>query len=133
MLSYVDDYLMILRSWRNGINHNRIKQVCDPSILVLILDFRIVIAFQDTEAFPISIISDFILRNQARLSRLPIVLLFGVASTIEQFQLMLPTSVVKALDSKIFEVRQNNECLQIIIDKVHPPDFKLTQGLNGGR
>ena len=79
------------------------------------------IAFQDTEAFPLSIISDFILRNQTRLSRLPIVLLFGVASTIEQFQLMLPTSVIKALDSKIFEVRQNNECLQIIIDKVHPP------------
>jgi origin recognition complex subunit 3 len=87
-------------------------------MLPLIIDFRIVIAFQDTEAFPPSVISDFILRNQTRLSRLPILLLFGVASTIEQFQLMLPTSVIKALDSKIFEVRQNNECLQIIIDKV---------------
>jgi origin recognition complex subunit 3 len=78
-----------------------------------------VIAFQDTEAFPISIISDFILRNQSRLSRLPVVLLFGVASTLDQFQQMLPIIVIKSLDAKIFQVRQNDECLKIIIDKVH--------------
>ena len=78
------------------------------------------IAFQDTEAFPANLISDFILRNQTRLSRLPIVLLFGVASTLDQFQQMLPTSVIKSLDTKIFEVRQNDDCLKIIIENVFP-------------
>jgi len=83
------------------------------------LDFRIVIAFQDTESFPINIISEFIIRNEDRLKRLPLILLFGVASTLEQFQLMLPTSAIKALDTQIFEVRQDDECLKIIIDKVY--------------
>ena len=83
-----------------------------------VVDFRIVIAFQDTESFPINIISEFIIRNQDRLKRLPVILLFGVASTLDQFQLMLPTSVIKALDTRIFEVRQDDECLRIIIDKV---------------
>ena len=83
-------------------------------------------AFQDTEAFPASLISDFILRNQSRLARLPVILLFGVASTLDQFQQMLPTSVIKSLDTQIFEVRQNDECLKIIIDKVAPPETELT-------
>src|SRR5271170_7171107 len=75
-------------------------------------------AFQDTEAFPASLLSEFILRNQSRLARLPVILLFGIASTLDQFQQMLPTSVIKSLDTQIFEVRQNDECLKIIIDKV---------------
>lgn len=83
------------------------------------------IAFQDTEAFPTSIISDFILRNQSRLSRLPVVLLFGVASTLDQFQQILPTSAIKFLNAKIFEVRQNDDCLKIIIDNVLPSFSKL--------
>ena len=95
------------------------------------IDFRIVIAFQDTESFPINIISEFILRNQDRLKGLPIILLFGVASTLDQFQLMLPTSVIKALDTRIFEVRQDDECLKRIIDKVAPPSPIGRRGNNG--
>ena len=91
------------------------------------------IAFQDTEAFPANLISEFILRNQTRLSRLPVVLLFGVASTLDQFQHMLPTSVIKSLDTKIFEVRQNDDCLKIIIDKAFTFLSILIVGVNGGR
>jgi Origin recognition complex (ORC) subunit 3 N-terminus len=65
-----------------------------------------------------NIIAEFILRNQERLKRLPVILLFGVASTLDQFQLMLPGSVIKVLDTRIFEVRQDDECLKIIIDRV---------------
>lgn len=85
------------------------------------------IVFQDTEAFPISILSDFILRNRQRLTRLPIVLLFGVASTLDQFQQLLSISVIKYLAPKIFEVRQNDECLKLIIDKVTPNRERLTK------
>jgi hypothetical protein len=47
---------------------------------------------------------------------------------------MLPTSVIKAIDTQIFEVRQNDECLKIVIDKVlvlwvHD----LQVGVDGGR
>jgi Origin recognition complex (ORC) subunit 3 N-terminus len=108
---------MILKSSRNGAIRNMMQQVRAP-IFLINKDFRIVIAFQDTEAFPAHIISDFILRNQVRLSRLPVVLLFGVASTLDQFQQMLPTSVIKSLNTKIFEVRKNDDCLKIIIDRV---------------
>jgi origin recognition complex subunit 3 len=87
-----------------------------------------VLAFQDTEAFPMSIISEFIIRHNERLRRLPIVLLFGVASTLDQFQQMLPTCVIKSLDTKIFKVRENDECLGIIIDKV-PPNQHVNQVL----
>lgn len=91
------------------------------------------IAFQDTEAFPANLISDFILRNHTRLSRLPIVLLFGVASTLDQFQNMLPTSAIKSLQTKVFEVRQNDDCLKIIIDNVLIFLSILIVGVNGGR
>lgn len=92
------------------------------------------IAFQDTESFPINIISEFITRNQDRLTRLPIILLFGVASTLDQFQLMLPSSVIKVLDTRIFEVRQDDECLKIIIDRVPVSEIGtwLTPDFNGG-
>ena len=97
-------------------------------------DFRIVIAFQDTESFPINIISEFIIRNQDRLKRLPVILLFGVASTLDQFQWMLPSSVIKVLDTRIFEVRQDDECLKIIIDRVQVSEINtcLTLDFNGG-
>ena len=91
------------------------------------------IAFQDTEAFPANLISDFILRNQTRLSRLPVVLLFGVASTLDQFQQMLPPNLIKLLDTKIFEVRQNDDCLKIIIDNVFTFFSILIAGVNGER
>lgn len=71
-------------------------------------------------------ISEFILRNKARLSQLPIVLLFGVASTLEQFQQMIPTSVIKSMETQVFEVRQNDECLDTIIDKVTVHISQLT-------
>jgi origin recognition complex subunit 3 len=93
-----------------------------------------VIAFQDTESFPINVISEFIIRNQDRLKRLPVILLFGVASTLDQFQLMLPSSVIKILDTRIFEVRQDDECLKIIIDRVQVSKIStwLTLDFNGG-
>ena len=37
---------------------------------------------------------------------------------LDQFQQMLPISVIQSLDTQIFEVHQNDECLKIIIDKV---------------
>jgi len=77
-----------------------------------------VIAFQDIETFPISVISDFILRNRGLLSRLPFVLLFGVASTIQQFQQMLSTTVIQSLSTQIFQVRLNDDCLKLIVDEV---------------
>jgi origin recognition complex subunit 3 len=81
-------------------------------------DFRIVIAFQDTEAFPSSVIAEFISRYHSRLCRLPVILFFGVASTLDQFQQNLPPSIIQSLSPRIFQVRQNDECLNIIIDKV---------------
>jgi origin recognition complex subunit 3 len=81
-------------------------------------DFRIVIAFQDTESFPSNIISDFLLRFQNFLRRLPVVLLFGVASTLDEFEQMLPLSAIKLLDSKVFQVRENDECLKLIVEEV---------------
>ena len=85
--------------------------------------FRIVIAFQDTESFPPSIIPEFILRSQNFLRRLPITLLFGVASTLDEFEQLLPLNVIKLLEAKAFEVRENDECLKLIVDKVFRREY----------
>jgi origin recognition complex subunit 3 len=77
-----------------------------------------VVAFQDTEAFAPSLIPDFLHRNLAPLSRLPVTFLFGVSSTLDQFQHSLPTPLIQALDFKLFQLRQNDDCLRLIVDRV---------------
>ena len=40
---------------------------------------------------------------------------------------MLPIAVINSLDPTIFEVRQNDECLKLIVDKVFPLEGRLRQ------
>lgn len=106
------------KPWKNGTRPSKINPVPPRAIQVDSSDFRIVIAFQDTEAFAPSLISDFIHRNLAPLSRLPVTFLFGVSSTLDQFQHSLPTPLIQALDFKLFQLRQNDDCLRLIVDRV---------------
>jgi len=52
------------------------------------------------------------------LRRLPVTFLFGVSSTLDQFQHTLPTTLIQSLDFHLFQVQQNDDCLRIIIEKV---------------
>ncbi|KAI1118756.1 origin recognition complex subunit 3 N-terminus-domain-containing protein [Nemania sp. NC0429] len=75
---------------------------------------RVIIAFQDSEAFDSSLLSDLISLLSSWLDRIPFAFLFGVATSVELFEARLLKSTCQSLYGDQFDVEQTAS----IVDKI---------------
>ncbi|KAI1143434.1 origin recognition complex subunit 3 N-terminus-domain-containing protein [Hypoxylon sp. FL0543] len=75
---------------------------------------HIIIAFQDSEAFESGLLSDLISLFNSWLDRIPFVLLFGVATSVELFQARLLKSTCQCLYGDQFDVEQSASIIEKI-------------------
>lgn len=72
----------------------------------------VVVAFQDTEAFDAPTLSDAIQLFSVWHSRIPFVLLFGIATSVDSFQDRLSRVALRSLQGREFDVVQSEELLE---------------------
>lgn len=75
---------------------------------------RVVVAFQDTEAFDSGLLSDLVSLLNSWRDRLQFTLLFGIATTVELFQARLLKSTAQHLYGGQFDVVQASSVLENI-------------------
>nr|XP_061824289.1 origin recognition complex subunit 3-like isoform X1 [Nerophis lumbriciformis] len=89
----------------------------------------IVVIFKDLEAFNHRVLQDFILTCSRYIERLPLMFIFGIATSPSTIQHMLPHSVSSLLCIELFQSLSCTQHLATVIDKLilttHFP-FKLT-------
>nr|XP_057947156.1 origin recognition complex subunit 3 [Doryrhamphus excisus] len=89
----------------------------------------IVVIFKDLEAFNHKVLQDFILICSRYIERLPLMFIFGIATSPSTIQHMLPHSVSSLLCIQVFQSLSCTQHLATVIDKLiltpHFP-FKLT-------
>ncbi|KAI3397614.1 hypothetical protein diail_10587 [Diaporthe ilicicola] len=73
---------------------------------------RVVVAFQDSEAFDTGLLSDLITLFNSWKDRIPFTLLFGIATSVELFQVRLPKSTSQYLYGAQFDVVQMSSVLE---------------------
>ncbi|XP_027857237.1 origin recognition complex subunit 3 [Xiphophorus couchianus] len=88
----------------------------------------VVIIFKDLEAFNPKVLQDFILICSRYLDRLPLMFIFGIATSPSIVQRMLPHSVSSLLCLELFQSLSCTQHLTTVIDKLiltHSFPFKL--------
>ncbi|XP_068608538.1 origin recognition complex subunit 3 [Brachionichthys hirsutus] len=88
----------------------------------------VVIIFKDLEAFNPNVLQDFILICSRYLERLPLMFIFGIATSPSTIQRMLPHSVSSLLCIELFQSLACTRHLSTVIDKfilTHRFPFKL--------
>ncbi|RAR15613.1 origin recognition complex subunit [Stemphylium lycopersici] len=73
---------------------------------------NIVIAFQDSEAFDVGLLVDVVDLFHSWLDRLPFVLLFGIATSAENFEERLSGNSLRYLEGQKFDVTQSDEIIE---------------------
>ncbi|MCJ1375798.1 hypothetical protein MMC20_007035 [Loxospora ochrophaea] len=73
---------------------------------------KVVVSFQNSEAFDGSLLADLIDVLNSWFDRIPFVLLFGIATSIELFQEKLPRAAIRHLHGMKFEAAQTGETLE---------------------
>jgi origin recognition complex subunit 3 len=92
---------------------------------------KVVVAFQDSEAFDSELLTELILLFKSWLDRINFVVLFGIATSIELFHERLPRSAILCMHGTHFDVEQTNKTLLKVFDSiVLSPDTPLTLGPN---
>ncbi|XP_054653031.1 origin recognition complex subunit 3 isoform X3 [Dunckerocampus dactyliophorus] len=89
----------------------------------------IVVIFKDLEAFNHKVLQDFILICSRYIERLPLMFIFGIATSPTTIQHMLPHSVSSLLCIELFQSLSCTQHLATVIDKLvltHHFPFKLT-------
>ncbi|OBT93749.2 hypothetical protein VE01_08109 [Pseudogymnoascus verrucosus] len=90
---------------------------------------QVVVAFQDSESFDSTLLTELIELFQSWVDRIPFVLLFGIATSIELFHERLPRSATLCLQGVQFDVEQTSKTLVTIFQKViASPDIRLRLG-----
>lgn len=79
---------------------------------------RVIIAFQDSEAFDSALLTELILLFKSWLDRIPIAILFGVATSVELFQERLSRSAIICLQGAQFDVENTSTTLEKIFEAV---------------
>ncbi|XP_078699748.1 origin recognition complex subunit 3-like [Branchiostoma floridae x Branchiostoma belcheri] len=77
----------------------------------------LVIIMEDLEGFPAQVLQDFIIICSQYLSRLPLVLVFGIATTVTAVHTLLPHSVSSLLCMEKFQAQPSTEYLSQVINK----------------
>jgi origin recognition complex subunit 3 len=90
---------------------------------------KIVISILDVEVFDVNALSDLISALSPWIDRLPIVLLLGIATTVELFEARLPKGIVKLLQARIFDISPKDDSLYNVYQTVQDdPATKLWLG-----
>jgi origin recognition complex subunit 3 len=90
---------------------------------------KIVVSILDVEIFDVNALSDLISALSSWIDRLPIVLLFGIATTTELFEARLPKRTVKLLQGRVFDISLQDDSLYSIYQTVQDdPATKLWLG-----
>lgn len=75
------------------------------------------IAFQDSEAFDSTLLADLILLFNSWRNRIPFILLFGIATSVELFNERLSRAASRCLHGAQFDVEQTSSLLERIFLK----------------
>ncbi|EFX00823.1 origin recognition complex subunit [Grosmannia clavigera kw1407] len=78
-------------------------------------DARIIVTFEDSEAFDSNILADLLGYLHSWLDRIPFVLLFGVATSIDLFQARLPKTAAHRLAAAQFDVAPSSSVLDQLV------------------
>ncbi|PQE20912.1 origin recognition complex subunit protein [Rutstroemia sp. NJR-2017a BBW] len=90
---------------------------------------RVVVSFQDSEAFDSGLLAEVISLFSSWLDRIPFLLLFGIATSVELFQERLPRAASRSLYGSQFDVEQTSSILEKIYQKVVAgPDAPMKLG-----
>jgi origin recognition complex subunit 3 len=90
---------------------------------------KIVISVLDVEVFDVNALSDLLSALSSWIDRLPIVLLFGIATTTELLEARLPRRINKLLQGRVFDISPKNDSLYNIYQTVQDdPAAKLWVG-----
>ncbi|KAK2798785.1 hypothetical protein FQN51_007461 [Onygenales sp. PD_10] len=73
---------------------------------------KLVIAFRDSEAFDHGLLTDLISLLSSWVDRIPFVLLFGIATSVELFEARLPRSVVNLLQGRRFDIQESGDSVE---------------------
>ncbi|NWW53775.1 ORC3 protein, partial [Pedionomus torquatus] len=88
----------------------------------------VVVVFKDMESFTTKVLQDFIVISSQHLHELPLVLIFGIATSPMIIHSLLPHSVSSLLCIELFQSLSSKEHLSTVIDKLLLTDqfpFKL--------
>ncbi|EED16020.1 origin recognition complex subunit 3, putative [Talaromyces stipitatus ATCC 10500] len=89
----------------------------------------LVLAFRDSEAFDSGVLNDLLSLLSSWVDRLPLVLLFGISTTVELFEGRLSRSTVALLHGKQFEIHEAEGAIDRIYETLQAsPDTKLWLG-----
>ncbi|KAE8550305.1 hypothetical protein EYB25_006529 [Talaromyces marneffei] len=89
----------------------------------------LVLAFRDSEAFDSSVLNDLLSLLSSWVDRIPLVLLFGISTSVELFEGRLPRSTVALLHGKQFEIHEAEGAIDRIYETLQTgPDTKLWLG-----
>ncbi|PGH10089.1 origin recognition complex subunit 3 [Blastomyces parvus] len=75
---------------------------------------KVVIAFRDSEAFDHGLLADLISLLSSWVDRIPFVLLFGIATSVELFEARLPRSLVNLLQGCRFDIQDSGDSVNRI-------------------
>ncbi|KAI9836170.1 MAG: hypothetical protein M1837_003433 [Sclerophora amabilis] len=73
---------------------------------------RVVVAFQDSEAFDSALLTELLCLFNSWLDRIPFVVLFGIATSVEIFHEKLPRIAIRCLRGEQFDVERAEEALE---------------------
>ena len=76
---------------------------------------RVVITFEDSEAFDGALLADLLSFLHSWLDRIPFVLLFGVATSVDLFQARLPKQAAHRLSAAQFDVAPSSAVLDRLV------------------
>lgn len=92
-------------------------------------DARIILTFEDSEAFDSGVLADLLAYLHSWLDRIPFVLLFGVATSVDLFQARLPKTAAQRLTAAQFDVAPSSSVLdQLVRRAVAAADVPLRIG-----
>ncbi|XP_012566919.2 origin recognition complex subunit 3 isoform X1 [Hydra vulgaris] len=107
-----------LTSWYK---HNCDKSVSEDKVndtIKSVQENSLVFIIEDFESFSPSVLQDFILICSEHIANLPIVLLFGIATTVSSMHQSLPHFVSSHLSVEKFQSQPSIICLTEVIEKV---------------
>ncbi|KAI9802243.1 MAG: hypothetical protein M1825_002964 [Sarcosagium campestre] len=79
---------------------------------------KVVVAFQDSEAFDGGILTDLITLFKSWLDRIPFVLLFGIATSVDIFHDKFSRSAIRCMSGRKFDVESAQETLESVVTNV---------------
>ncbi|KAI6878562.1 hypothetical protein KC360_g7949 [Hortaea werneckii] len=83
---------------------------------------QVVVTFDDTEAFDSDLLSELVELLGYWQDRIPFVLLFSVATSVDFLQQRLSREAIKCLDGRLFDVAPSGEVLEQMIDTITSTD-----------